>query len=47
MSDVFLMFGITLGVFVMFTAILFGVGIRRNNQRIEISMEEKQITSNN
>lgn len=47
MSDVFLMYGITIVVFVMFTAILFGVRTRRKNQRIEISKEEKQITSNN
>ena len=39
----FLMYGLTTGVFVMFTGILFGVRTRRNNQRIEISKEEKQI----
>jgi len=41
------MYGITIVVFVMFSAILFGVRTTRNNQRIEISKEERQITSNN
>jgi hypothetical protein len=44
MSEAFLMYGITTGVFVIFTGILFGVRTRRRNHLIQRSREEKQIS---
>jgi len=42
MADSYLMYGITTGAFVIFTAILFGVRTRRINQMIKMSRENKQ-----
>jgi len=42
MADSYLMYGITTGVFVIFTGILFGVRIRRINQTIKRAREDKQ-----
>ena len=44
MSDIFLMYGIATGAFVIFTGILFGVRIKRINQLIKRSREQKQTT---
>lgn len=44
MSEVFLMYVITTGVFVIFTAILFGVRTKRINQVTRRSREEKQVS---
>jgi hypothetical protein len=44
MSEVFLMYVITTGVFVIFTGILFGVRTKRINQVTRISSEEKQVS---
>jgi len=44
MSEVFLMYVITTGVFVIFTGILFGVRTKRINHSIRISSEEKQVS---
>jgi len=41
MAETFLMYGITTGVFVIFTGILFGVRTRRINQLIHKSRVEK------
>jgi hypothetical protein len=41
MAEAFLMYGITTGVFVIFTGILFGVRTRRINQMIQRSRAEK------
>ena len=42
MSDLFLMYGIATGAFVIFTGILFGVRTKRTNQLIKGSREQKQ-----
>jgi hypothetical protein len=42
MSDVFFMYGIAIGAFVIFTGILFGVRTKRINQLIKGSREQKQ-----
>lgn len=44
MSEEFIMYGITTGVFVIFTGILFGVRTRRINHLIQRAREEKQIS---
>lgn len=44
MSDIFFMYGIAAGAFVIFTGILFGVRIKRINQLINGSREQKQTT---
>ncbi len=44
MSEAFLMYIITTGVFVIFTGILFGVRTKRINQVTLRSREEKQIS---
>ncbi|HEX5921525.1 MAG TPA: hypothetical protein VFY55_07080 [Nitrososphaeraceae archaeon] len=44
MSEVFLMYVITTGVFVIFTGILFGVRTKRINQETRTSSEEKQVS---
>jgi hypothetical protein len=44
MSEVFLMYAITTGVFVIFTGILFGVRTNRINQVNRTSSEEKQVS---
>jgi hypothetical protein len=44
MSEVFLMYVITTGVFVIFTGILFGVRTKRINQVTRTSGEEKQVS---
>lgn len=44
MSEAFFMYGITTGVFVIFTGILFGVRTRRINQLMQGSREKKQIS---
>ena len=44
MAEEFLMYGITAGVFVIFTGILFGVRTKRNNLRIEGLKQEKNLT---
>lgn len=44
MSEVFLMYVITTGVFVIFTGILFGVRTKRINQVTLSSREEKQVS---
>ena len=44
MSEVFLMYVITTGVFVIFTGILFGVRTKRINQVTRSSREEKQVS---
>jgi hypothetical protein len=41
MAEAFLMYGITTGVFVIFTGILFGVRTRRINQMIQRARVEK------
>jgi hypothetical protein len=41
MAEAFLMYGITTGVFVIFTGILFGVRTRRINQQIQRSRVQK------
>jgi len=42
MSDLFLMYGIATGAFVIYTGILFGVRTKRINQLIKGSREQKQ-----
>jgi len=44
MSEVFLMYVITTGVFVIFTGILFGARTKRINKLVQKSREEKQVT---
>jgi hypothetical protein len=44
MSEVFSMYVITTGVFVIFTGILFGVRTKRINQAIRRSRGEKQVS---
>ncbi len=44
MAEELLMYGITIGVFVIFTGILFGVRTKRNNQRIGGLKQEKNLT---
>jgi hypothetical protein len=44
MAEELFMFGITAGVFVIFTTILFGVRTKRNNLRIEGLKQEKNLT---
>ena len=44
MSEVFLMYVITTGVFVIFTGILFGVRTKRINQVTRTPSEEKQVS---
>jgi len=44
MSEVFLMYIITTGVFVIFTGILFGARTKRINQVTRTSSEEKQVS---
>jgi hypothetical protein len=44
MSEVFLMYVITTGVFVIFTGILFGVRTKRINQVTRTSSEEKLVS---
>lgn len=44
MSELFLMYVITTGVFVIFTGILFGVRTKRINQVTTRSGEEKQVS---
>jgi hypothetical protein len=44
MSDIFFMYGIAAGAFVIFTGILFGVRTKRINQLIKASREQKQTT---
>lgn len=44
MAEVFLMYVITTGVFVIFTGILFGVRTKRINQVPRGSREEKQVS---
>jgi hypothetical protein len=44
MSEVFLMYVITTGVFVIFTGILFGVRTKRINQVTRTSSKEKQVS---
>jgi len=41
MAEAFLMYGITTGVFVIFTGILFGVRTRRINQQTQRSRVQK------
>ncbi|MGV8106346.1 MAG: hypothetical protein ACP5OH_01065 [Nitrososphaerota archaeon] len=44
MSEVFSMYVITTGVFVIFTGILFGVRTKRINHSTRTSSEEKQVS---
>jgi len=44
MSEVFLMYVITTGVFVIFTGILLGVRTKRINQVTRSSRQEKQVS---
>jgi len=44
MSDVFFMYGVATGAFVIFTGILFGVRTKRINQLLKGSREQKQST---
>jgi hypothetical protein len=41
MAEALIMYGITTGVFVIFTGILFGVRTRRMNHLIQRAREEK------
>lgn len=44
MADSMLMDGITIGAFVIFTGILFGVRIKRINNIVQKSRQDKQVT---
>ncbi|HEY7757093.1 MAG TPA: hypothetical protein VIA08_02560 [Nitrososphaeraceae archaeon] len=44
MSEVFSMYVITTGAFVIFTGILFGVRTKRINQVTRTTSEEKQVS---
>jgi hypothetical protein len=44
MADLIMMYGITTGVFVILTGILFGVRTKRINKLVQETRQEKQAT---